>query len=59
VLKKIEKEYPFIMAVIKNTNIPAIKLALQENFIIHGVRQDTGRNLYVEFIRGGNYGIIT
>ena len=55
-LKAINAEFPFIMCVIRNDNSPALRLALKEGFIVHGIRQDTGRNLYVELIRGINYG---
>ncbi len=50
-LKEIDKEFLFIMVVIKNDNITALKIALNEGFIINGVRQDTGKNLYVELVR--------
>ena len=51
-LKKINEEYPVITCMIQNINIPAIKLALNENFVINGIRQDSRKKLYIEMIRG-------
>lgn len=55
-LREIDKLFKFQLLLIENINIPAIKLVLNEDFIIHGIRQDTAKNLYVEFIRGGSNG---
>lgn len=38
--------------IVENTNTPMIRLALKENFIIHGVRIATDKTTYVEMIRG-------
>ena len=53
VLKRINTEYQNVIFLIKNDNITAIKIALHEGFKIYGIRQDTEKNLYVEFIKGG------
>ncbi len=58
-LEEIDKEFPFIMAVIKNDNIVALKMAMNEGFFIHGIRQDTAKNLFVELIRRNDYGRTT
>lgn len=55
-LKKIEQEFLYQMIVIRNTNVPAIKLAMAEGFIIMGGRQDTMQNYYVELLREERYG---
>ena len=53
-VREMQKEYAFILAAIRNDNIVAIKIAMNEGFVINGIRQDTGKNIYVELIRGGN-----
>lgn len=50
-LKEINKEYPIITCMIKNNNIPAIKLAINQGFIINGIKQDKQKNLYIEMLR--------
>lgn len=57
-LKEIDKEFPFIMTVVENTNTSAIKLAMNEGFQIHGFRVDTANHKFVELIRR-QYGGIT
>ena len=50
-LAELDKDFMFVITIINNNNIPAIKLALHQGFKIHGCRQDTGNNYYVEMIR--------
>lgn len=52
-LSKMDEEFPYIMCAIRNDNIVAIKLALNENFLIHGIRMATDGKLYVELLRKG------
>ena len=52
-LKELHKEYKFILTMIRNDNSPALRLTLAAGFEIIGTRQDTDKNLYVEFIKGG------
>ncbi|RQW92651.1 MAG: hypothetical protein EHM79_00410 [Geobacter sp.] len=47
----IHREYEFIMIWIRNDNIPALKIALSNNFRIIGTRMATDRNLYIELLR--------
>lgn len=47
----IHQEYQFIMILIENNNIPAIKVALFGGFKIVGIRMATDKNLYVEFLK--------
>ncbi|MCK4328796.1 hypothetical protein KAX02_03030 [candidate division WOR-3 bacterium] len=56
VIDFIHQEYDFIMIVIKNDNIPAIKMALWGGFKIVGIRMATNKDLYVEFLRGKDNG---
>ena len=55
-IEAINREYMFIIIHINNMNVPAIKLALYSGFFIIGTHVSTDKTLYVEFIRGGNYG---
>lgn len=50
-MKEIEKEYRYIMCLISNKNSSALRLTLKEGFLIHGIRQDTLGDLYVELIK--------
>lgn len=50
-LKELLKDFKYIMCVISNKNRPAIKLALNEDFLIHGIRQSTTGDLFVELIK--------
>jgi hypothetical protein len=50
----IHNEYPYIMTIIKNDDIKALKMAMKLGFTIIGVRQDTVKSLWIEMIRGRN-----
>ncbi|MDD2671825.1 MAG: hypothetical protein PHG91_09945 [Syntrophales bacterium] len=43
--------YPFIMGAISNKNKRALMWALRAGFEIHGCRQDTGGELFIEVLR--------
>lgn len=42
----------YFLTMTPNDNVPAIKVLLNTGFKIIGVRQDTNKNLYVEWIKG-------
>ncbi len=46
----IHREYPFILILIENTNVTALKVALNAGFTVIGTRMATGRKLYIELI---------
>lgn len=55
-LQELDKEFRGIAFSVKNDNIIMIKLALNIGFTINGTHQDSGGNLYVDFIRSNKNG---
>lgn len=50
VLAGIHKEYKYIMTIVENTDLPALKIDLNAGYVIIGTRMDTTGKLWVEMI---------
>lgn len=46
--------FPYVMALVRNDDLPALKICLGSGFTIIGTRIDTVKNLWVELLRKGD-----
>jgi len=57
VIEIIHERYMFILSLIENSNIKALKMAISTGFKVIGTRQDTNKVLLVEMIKEKDHGI--
>lgn len=54
VMEQLHRDWPFLLTLIRNDDIPMLKTSLAVGFRIIGTRIDTQKDLWVEMMHGGN-----